>query len=167
MTDRSHCLPGCDRIDGHDGRDFGACMRDGHALCTYCGGPLSTGGHYRVHGRMHEGGPHVNASCGGPVPWAVNIPERSKRYTIADAADAMLAAALAPRYSPYFGTHPEPWPPPLPSRCYQSEYGFMVHIRGACRCKDGTLSWFGSITSDRTDTAERTGDILREEFGTR
>ena len=26
---RPYCLPGCDRLDGHDGRDPGACMRDG------------------------------------------------------------------------------------------------------------------------------------------
>ena len=24
-----HCLPGCDRLDGHDGRDPGACMANG------------------------------------------------------------------------------------------------------------------------------------------
>jgi hypothetical protein len=141
MTDRPHCLPGCDRLDGHDGRDFGVCMRDGHALCRYCGGPLSTGSHYREHGRMYENGPVEDKSCGGPLDLThrhpdipVNVPVR-KRYTIEDAAEAMLAAALAPRYSPYFGTRPPP--PPLPSRCYQCEYGFTVHIRGACRCKDG------------------------------
>ena len=26
---RPHCLPGCDRLDGHDGRDDGACMGPG------------------------------------------------------------------------------------------------------------------------------------------
>ena len=26
VSDRPHCLPGCERIDGHDGRDPGACM---------------------------------------------------------------------------------------------------------------------------------------------
>lgn len=25
---RPHCLPGCERLDGHDGRDAGACMKD-------------------------------------------------------------------------------------------------------------------------------------------
>jgi hypothetical protein len=30
--DRPYCLPGCDRLDGHDGRDAGACMRDGKVL---------------------------------------------------------------------------------------------------------------------------------------
>jgi hypothetical protein len=25
---REFCLPGCDRLDGHDGRDAGACVRD-------------------------------------------------------------------------------------------------------------------------------------------
>ena len=29
---RPHCLPGCDRLDGHDGRDIGACMRGGAVL---------------------------------------------------------------------------------------------------------------------------------------
>ena len=29
---RPHCLPGCNRIDGHDGRDVDACMRDGAPL---------------------------------------------------------------------------------------------------------------------------------------
>ena len=29
---RQHCLPGCNRVDGHDGRDEGACMRDGAVL---------------------------------------------------------------------------------------------------------------------------------------
>lgn len=29
---RPYCLPGCDRLDGHDGRDPGACMRDGTVL---------------------------------------------------------------------------------------------------------------------------------------
>lgn len=27
-----HCLPGCERLDGHDGRDPGACMRAGEAI---------------------------------------------------------------------------------------------------------------------------------------
>ena len=31
-TTRPHCLPGCDRLDGHDGRDPGACMKDGAEL---------------------------------------------------------------------------------------------------------------------------------------
>jgi len=31
---REHCLPGCDRLDGHDGRDPGACMRDGEVLLS-------------------------------------------------------------------------------------------------------------------------------------
>jgi hypothetical protein len=55
-----------------------------------------------------------------------------RRYTAEDALEGMLAVLEAPRYSPYFGTRPPP--PPLPSRCYQSEYGFTVHIRGACEC---------------------------------
>lgn len=30
---RPHCLPGCKRIDGHDGRDLGACLgADGEML---------------------------------------------------------------------------------------------------------------------------------------
>jgi hypothetical protein len=29
---RSNCLPGCNRLDGHDGRDQGACMRDGTVM---------------------------------------------------------------------------------------------------------------------------------------
>jgi hypothetical protein len=29
---RPHCLPGCERLDGHDGRDPGACMKDGAEL---------------------------------------------------------------------------------------------------------------------------------------
>jgi hypothetical protein len=29
---RSYCLPGSDRLDGHDGRDPGACMRAGTVL---------------------------------------------------------------------------------------------------------------------------------------
>jgi hypothetical protein len=79
---------------------------------------------------------------GGLVPFGLPPGQReaideawaSGRYTVQDSVNAMLAAALAPRYSPYFGTRPDPWPPPLPSRCYQSEYGFTVHIRGACEC---------------------------------
>lgn len=35
--DRPCCLPGCDRLDGHDGRDAGACMKDGEVLTP---GPL-------------------------------------------------------------------------------------------------------------------------------
>ena len=66
--ERPYCLPGCDRLDGHDGRDAGACMRDGEVLTR---GPLDL---------EHR---HV----------------------------------------------------PLPSRCYQSEYGFTVHIKGACECR--------------------------------
>ena len=34
---RPHCLPGCDRLDGHDGRDAGACMAGGTVLVP---GPL-------------------------------------------------------------------------------------------------------------------------------
>lgn len=29
---RPHCQPGCDRLDGHDGRDPGACMKNGQEL---------------------------------------------------------------------------------------------------------------------------------------
>ena len=29
---RPHCLPGCDRLDGHDGRDDGACMGPGGVI---------------------------------------------------------------------------------------------------------------------------------------
>ena len=29
---RAWCLPGCDRLDGHDGRDTGACMKNGTAF---------------------------------------------------------------------------------------------------------------------------------------
>lgn len=29
---RPHCLPGCERLDGHDGRHPGACMKDGAEL---------------------------------------------------------------------------------------------------------------------------------------
>jgi hypothetical protein len=32
ITGRPHCLPGCDRHDGHDGRDLGACMHGGKAM---------------------------------------------------------------------------------------------------------------------------------------
>jgi hypothetical protein len=32
VPERPHCLPGCDRIDGHDGRDPGACMGPGGIL---------------------------------------------------------------------------------------------------------------------------------------
>jgi hypothetical protein len=32
LTQRPRCLPGCDRLDGHDGRDAGACMKDGAEL---------------------------------------------------------------------------------------------------------------------------------------
>jgi hypothetical protein len=31
---RPHCLPGCGRLDGHDGRDPGACMKDGAELLS-------------------------------------------------------------------------------------------------------------------------------------
>ena len=34
---RLYCLPGCERIDGHDGRDAGACMAGGTVLVP---GPL-------------------------------------------------------------------------------------------------------------------------------
>lgn len=34
---RPYCLPGCDRLDGHDGRDAGACMTAGEVLTP---GPL-------------------------------------------------------------------------------------------------------------------------------
>lgn len=31
---RPHCLPGCDRLDGHDGRESGTCMRNGTVIST-------------------------------------------------------------------------------------------------------------------------------------
>jgi hypothetical protein len=31
-AERPYCLPGCDRLDGHDGRDPGACMQGGAPL---------------------------------------------------------------------------------------------------------------------------------------
>ena len=38
-----HCLPGCDRLDGHDGRDPGACMRAGAAIEPARGtGPIAS-----------------------------------------------------------------------------------------------------------------------------
>ncbi len=40
---REHCLPGCDRLDGHDGRDAGACMRGGAVLNV----PLTRENRYR------------------------------------------------------------------------------------------------------------------------
>ena len=42
---REWCIPGCDRLDGHDGRDTGACMRNGEVLeaSDYNGNPLSAG----------------------------------------------------------------------------------------------------------------------------
>jgi hypothetical protein len=109
MPDRPYCLPGCNRLDGHDGRDIGACMGAG--------------------GRVLYPGPLDLTRRHPDIP--VNVPLR-RRYTVEDAAEAILAAESAPRYSPYFGTRPPV--PPLPSRCYQSEYGFTVHIRGACEC---------------------------------
>lgn len=37
-----HCLPGCDRVDGHDGRELGACMRNGEAIVARGTGPKAT-----------------------------------------------------------------------------------------------------------------------------
>jgi hypothetical protein len=36
LTGRLRCLPGCDRADGHDGRDPGACMKGGQVLTRGC-----------------------------------------------------------------------------------------------------------------------------------
>jgi hypothetical protein len=32
VRSRKHCVIGCDRLDGHDGRDAGACMENGSAI---------------------------------------------------------------------------------------------------------------------------------------
>lgn len=37
IPERQNCLPGCNRLDGHDGRDPGACMENG---CVLVPGPL-------------------------------------------------------------------------------------------------------------------------------
>ena len=55
----------------------------------------------------------------------------SGRYTVEDAVDAMIADHLR-HYSPLTGRRPDHVP--LPAGCYRSEYGFLVHIRGACHC---------------------------------
>lgn len=55
------------------------------------------------------------------------------RYSVLDAVQAMLRAAVTPPpYSPFFGRRRPP--PPMPKGCYVCEYGFTVHVRGACRC---------------------------------
>ncbi len=54
------------------------------------------------------------------------------RYTVQDAVDAMIADYLPP-YSPLTGRRPAR-AYSLPPACYRSEYGFLVHIRGACHC---------------------------------
>lgn len=38
---RPRCFPGCSRLDGHDGRDAGACMKDGAVLCLPPEGDLA------------------------------------------------------------------------------------------------------------------------------
>jgi hypothetical protein len=63
IPDRPFCLPGCNRLDGHDGRDYGACMKDGKPLCPFCGGNLDSGEHWRRRGRMYEDGLIENQSC--------------------------------------------------------------------------------------------------------
>ena len=56
---RPHCLPGCDRLDGHDGRDEGACMHAGVVLSQHL-----RYGCERLD--EHEPGPDSCGSAGAP-----------------------------------------------------------------------------------------------------
>lgn len=107
--ERPWCLPGCNRLDGHDGRDAGACM--GWDVGVLTPGPLDL---------VHR---HPDI----PVP----IPVRNV------IAGVLLRAALdsvpsRPAWSPLLGLGDAPldWP----AGCYRLASGAMVHVRPGCRC---------------------------------
>ncbi len=83
-----YCLPGCDRLDGHDGRDPGACMGGGAVLLAVSPVP-------------GEPGVYVSDSFparAGVVAYDLVPPAVSPMVTVRPFRDLMAAQVPAPRF---------------------------------------------------------------------
>jgi hypothetical protein len=104
---RPYCLPGCDRLDDHDGRNTGACMKDGRVIYPRAPGC----------GRLdeHECGPTACAGSFEPVtPVASRPAMRVLPWARAEADWAALGAcnrqpSVNDRFSSPCGTCRHSW----------------------------------------------------------
>jgi len=103
---RPHCLPGCNRLDGHDGRDPGACMGEGGVLKP---GPLDL---------VHR---HPD------IP--VAIPLRNEHSGV------LVYDMVLPKW-PEAAEYWTPFRDRIPraAKCYPLPSGNMVHVKPDCRC---------------------------------
>jgi len=163
MPDRPHCLPGCNRLDGHDGHDTGACMMDGRVL--YPGPPSGMEipdfpglvAHLRSRGYVLNPCATTCPDHGDPGHAHLRAPDGEDVITWADGRisyyDLTLPARLiypSPKsVRPYDMVLPK-WPGPedfpwTPFRnvfarwhsgkvCYALPSGNMVHVKPDCRC---------------------------------
>lgn len=107
MAGRPWCLPGCDRLDSHDGRDAGACMQDGEVLKP---GPLDL---------VHR---HPDI--------AVNVPLRDNSIRAYDAVPLWWPDGMfvwTPFRNVFARWHSG-------KTCYTLPSGNMVHVKPGCRC---------------------------------
>jgi hypothetical protein len=84
--DRPYCLPGCNRLDGHDGRDAGACMGPGGnalwGVYTY-DGPLGFPPDTVV---VYGGAPFPETVTPSWTPFRDRIPRATRCYRLASGA---------------------------------------------------------------------------------
>jgi hypothetical protein len=117
-----HCLPGCDRLDGHDGRDAGACMGAGGGVLYP--GPLDLEHRHpdipvNVPARRVPGEPGVCEGAIGPL--------------------AQTGVFIYDMVPPKWPDDAVPWTPyrnrlPRASQCYSLPSGNKVHVKPGCRC---------------------------------
>lgn len=149
IPDRQHCLPDCNRLDGHDGRDAGACMKDGIVLVSEYRHPgigawdfpglvayLRSRGYVLNpcattcpdHG--DPGHAHLRTPDGEDViAWADG---RISYYDLTQPARLIYPSPKSVR--PYDLVLPR-WPDSARgSKCYSLPSGTTVHVKPDCRC---------------------------------
>ena len=118
MPDRPYCLPGCNRLDGHDGTNVGACMSGGRVLYP---GPLDL--------------EHRPPDAPAPAP----APPGLFAYDLAPGCEH---PPLSPGESwtcpacgwVWIGQTPLRNLIPRARSCYRLASGAMVHVKPDCRC---------------------------------
>lgn len=104
---RPYCLPGCNRLDGHDGREPGTCMGEGGEVLK--AGPLDL---------VHR---HPD------IP--VAVPLRNAHAGVLMFGADLPAWDLRPApWTPFRDRLPRP------PRCYRLASGAAVHVKPDCRC---------------------------------
>lgn len=101
---RPYCLPGCNRLDGHDGREPWACIGEGGEVLRP--GPLDLV-------RRHP-----------DIP--VAIPLRNDGVLVYDAV--LPEWPEPPPWTPFRDRIPRA------AKCYRLAGGSMVHVKPGCRC---------------------------------